>query len=54
MEEKNDALEAVRQKVKPLARQFLENPEVLEKLKLASPGLSEEYLVEMLKKTVED
>ena len=53
MEEKS-TLEELRQEAKPLAKQFLENPEMLEKLKLASPGLSEEYLVEMLKETVKE
>lgn len=52
MEEKKDGLEELRQKVAPLAKQFLEEPKMLEKLKAVSPGLSEEYLVEMLRQTV--
>lgn len=55
MEEKDWAeLEPLRQKVEPLARQFLENPELFEKLKAASPWLSEEYLVEMLRDTMKE
>lgn len=52
MEEKKDGLEELRQKAAPLAKQFLEDPEMLERLKKASPGLSEEHLVEMLRQTV--
>ena len=52
MEEKKDGLEELRQKVAPLAQQILENPEMMEHLKKSSPWLSEEYLVDMLKQTV--
>lgn len=50
--EQEDKLEQLRQQAAPLAKRFLEDPQMLEKLKAASPGLSEEYLVKMLWKTV--
>ena len=52
MEEKKDGLEELRQKVAPLAKQILEDPQMLEHLKKSSPWLSEAYLVDMLEQTV--
>ena len=51
--EQEDKLEQLRQQAAPMAQRFLEDPEMLERLKKASPGLSEEYLVSMLRQTVE-
>lgn len=53
VEEKKDRLAELMAQTAPLARAFLDDPEMMKKLKAASPWLSEEYLVEMLKKTAE-
>jgi len=51
MEEKN-SLQLLMEKAAPLATLYLENPDMLEKLKAASPGLSEEYLTGMLEDVI--
>lgn len=49
---KKERFEEMRREVAPLAKQFLEDPAMFERLKAVSPGLTEEYLLEMLRKTV--
>lgn len=48
MEEKKDAMQALIDRAAPLARRFLEEPELMEKLKASSPWFSEEALREEL------
>ena len=51
MEEKN-SLQLLMEKAAPLAKLYLEKPELMERLKAASPGLTEEYLTGMLKDVI--
>lgn len=52
VEEQKDPLKQLMEKAAPLAKLYLENPEMMEKLKAASPGLSEEYLTGMLEDVI--
>lgn len=52
MEEKKDAMQRLIDQAAPLAKRFLEEPAMMEKLKASSPWFSEEYLREKLEEVM--